>query len=249
MCTLVLLRRSKHPWPIIIGANRDENLSRAFESPDYHWPDYPDVIGGWDSLAHGSWFAINQNGVMAAVLNRENALGPHKNKRSRGELTLEALTYADASAAAESLAMINPNAYAPFNMVIADNTYACWLKHDGSGKIQVSEIPEGYSMITARDRNDYDMPRIRTYLPRFQTVPAPEPDSGDWRDWQVLLGQRLYSAKDGPSAAMCIVEPDANYGTVCSQLLAIPHVESNRKSVFLFANGRPGDVEFEGVRT
>ncbi len=247
MCTLVILRRSKHPWPIIIGANRDERASRAFEPPDRHWPGFPDIIGGWDATGQGSWFAVNDAGVVACVLNRENTLGPHAKMRSRGELALEALSHADASAAAESLAMINTDAYAPFNMVIADNTYACSLKHDGSGKVQVSEIPEGFSMITSHDRNDYDFPRVRTYLPRFQAAKIPDPDKNDWRDWQVLFSQRMYSAKDGPAAAMCVVDPDSDYGTVCGQLLAIPHVETIRKPVFLFAHGRPGEAGFTQV--
>ncbi len=247
MCTLVILRRSNHAWPVIVAANRDENLNRKFEPPDRHWKDFPDVTGGWDSARGGTWFAVNDSGVMAAILNRPDSTGPHNDKRTRGELVLEALTQSDASAAAESIAYIRPDSYAPFNMVIMDNTFACWLKHDGSGKINVSEIPEGYSMITAYDRNDYNVPRVRTYLPRFQSAKTPDPDHDQWRDWQVLLGQRLYSAKDGPNAAMCIVDPEASYGTVCSQLLAIPHVENSRKPLFLFANGRPGEAEFKAV--
>ncbi len=247
MCTLVILRKSSNPWPVIIAANRDESLSRKFEPPARHWQDFPDVVGGWDAVRGGTWMAVNDAGVVAAIINRENSLGPHDNKRSRGELVLEALTHADASAAAESLAYIKPSSYAPFNMVIVDNTFACWLKHDGSGKIEVSEIPEGYSMITSNDRNDYNVPRVRTYLPRFQSVKAPDPDHDQWRDWESLLGQRLYSAKDGPRGAMCIVDEDNNYGTVCSQLLAIPHVESRRKPIFRFANGRPGEMQFKPI--
>lgn len=245
MCTLIILRRSRSEWPILIGANREERRSRAFEPPDRHWPDQPDIIGGWDSVGHGSWFAINDAGVMAAVLNRENSLGPHKDKRSRGELTIEALSHVDASAAAESLAHLDPKTYAPFNMVIADNTYACWLKHNGR-KIEVHEIPEGYSMLSAHDRNDYNVPRIRTYLPRFQQVRVPDPEQNNWRDWELILSNRMHSADSGFMGAMCIVNPnpDHDYGTVCSQLLAIPHVESNQKPVFLFANGRPGEAPF-----
>jgi uncharacterized protein with NRDE domain len=246
MCTFVILRRSNHAWPVLIAANRDENYGRKFEKPDHHWPDVSDVVGGWDATAHGSWFAINEAGVTAAILNRADSTGPHPNKRSRGELVIESLTHADASAAAESMAMIDPAAYAPFNLVIADNTFACWLKNDGH-KIEVAQIPEGYSMLTTHDRNDYSMPRIRNYLPRFQTAKIPDPESNDWRDWQVLMGQRLYSATDGPYSAMCIVDESSRYGTVCSQLLAIPHVDRRIKPIFLFANGRPGEAPFEFI--
>jgi hypothetical protein len=248
MCTLVILRRSTHAWPLLVAANRDERATRPFEAPDYHWPDYPDVVGGWDQIGGGTWFAVNGNGVFAAVLNRHHSLGPHPQKRSRGELPLEALGHADASAAAESMAQIDPNAYAPFNLVVADNTFACWLKHDGSSKkIQVSEIPEGYSMLTAFDRNDYNFSRVKGYLPRFQNGKVPNPETGDWRDWEVLMAQRLHGATDGPEGAMCVVYPDGQYGTVCSQMLAIPAIENAQKPHFRYAHGRPGEAGFTAV--
>ena len=31
MCTLVILRRPEHEWPVIIGANRDEGLAQFLE--------------------------------------------------------------------------------------------------------------------------------------------------------------------------------------------------------------------------
>ncbi len=245
MCTLILLRRPQNAWPVLIASNRDENLSRGFLPPDYHWPDYPDVIGGWDSVAKGSWFAVNGAGVFAGIMNRPGSLGPHQEKRSRGELVLESLTHADASAAAESLSQIDPKSYAPFNLVIADNQYACWLKNDGV-KIQVQQIPEGYSMFTSRDRNDYDFARVRTYLPRFQSAKVPDPENNNWRDWESLLSSRMHSADTGIEGAMCLT--GADYGTVCSQILALPHMESmGKKPVFLFANGRPGEAAFEKV--
>src|SRR5437773_2414816 len=55
MCTLVILRRPEHAWPIIIGANRDEMIDRPALPPDRHWPDRPEVVAGLDRLAGGTW--------------------------------------------------------------------------------------------------------------------------------------------------------------------------------------------------
>lgn len=249
MCTLVVLRRARHKWPIILGANRDEMLTRAFEPPDRHWPEMPDIIGGWDSVGKGSWLAVNKSGLVASVMNRASTLGPHKGKRSRGELVIEALNHADASAAAEALVQINLKAYAPFNLFLADSQYAFWFRHTGDPaqkKLEIFEIPEGYSMLTTADRNDFNMPRVRTFLPRFETARVPDPEADNWRDWEVLLGNRMYSANVGPEGAMNIVRND-NYGTVCSHLVAIPSHEYALKPVFLFSNGRPGEAKFEKV--
>src|SRR6266581_9268973 len=103
MCTLVILRRPEHPWPIIIGAYRDEMIDRAALPPGRHWPDRPEIVAGLDRLAGGSWLGLNDWGVAAAVLNRHGSLGPAAGLRSRGELVLAALDHADAVAAAEAL--------------------------------------------------------------------------------------------------------------------------------------------------
>ena len=69
MCTLVILRRPGHAWPVLIGANRDEMIDRESKPPGRHWPDRPEVVAGLDVLAGGSWLGVNDWGVAAAVLN------------------------------------------------------------------------------------------------------------------------------------------------------------------------------------
>src|ERR1044071_8502091 len=108
MCTLVMLRRSEHDWPVIIGANRDEMIGRPAKPPGRHWPDRAEVVAGLDPLAGGSWLGVNDWGVAAAVLNRTGSLGPAAGLRSRGELVLEALDHADAVAAAAAPTHLDP---------------------------------------------------------------------------------------------------------------------------------------------
>src|ERR671932_1766584 len=117
MCTVVLLRRPGHRWPLILAANRDEMIGRPAKPPGRHWPDRADVVAGLDELAGGSWLGLNDSGVVAGVLNRHGTLGPAEGRRSRGELVLEALDHADAAEAAEALAALEPRAYRPFNLV------------------------------------------------------------------------------------------------------------------------------------
>ena len=121
MCTVIIHRRSGHDWPLLLAANRDEMIDRAWLAPGRHWPDRPETTAGQDTVAGGTWIGINDWGVVAAILNGHGALGPAEGYRSRGELPLEVLEHADAAAAAEALQDVNPNAYRPFNLVIADN--------------------------------------------------------------------------------------------------------------------------------
>ena len=151
MCTVVILRRPDHAWPLVLGANRDEQLDRPWQPPGRHWSDREDVVAGLDELGGGSWMGVNDSGVTACILNRRGTLGPKAGKRSRGEIVLDALDFSDAVAAADALQHLHGDAYRDFNLVIADNRDAFWLKLDGneSARVQVQTIPDGLSMLTA----------------------------------------------------------------------------------------------------
>ena len=246
MCTLVILRRPGHDWPLILAANRDEMAGRPWKPPARHWPDRTDVVGGIDLESEGSWLARNDHGVIAAVLNRVGTLGPAPGKRSRGELVLDALDHADAGAAAVALADLDPGAYRPFNLVLADNTSAWWLAaRDGARAIVVERIPHGLSMLTAHDMNDPDSSRIALYLPLFRDATEPDAGMGDWEEWKALLASR--ETDDDYFGAMTIVT-DAGFGTLSSSLIALPSPGAgDPRGRWLFANGRPGDVEYEAV--
>lgn len=251
MCTLVLLRRPGHRWPVLIAANRDEMLNRPWDPPGRHWPDRPDVVAGRDRLAGGSWLGWNAAGVVAAVLNRTDSLGPAAGKRSRGELVLDALDHDDAADAADALAAIDPGAYRTFNLVIADNRDAYWLRsRDGLSPVEALEMPAGLSMLTSANLNDTTNFRIAAYLPRFREAAVPEPDAGDWSAWRDILSSRETRAEAGPSGAMCIVT-DYGYGTASSSLIALASPEAKlqggARDIWLFANGCPDGQAFEPV--
>ena len=248
MCTVVLLLRPDHAWPVLLAANRDEMLSRPWRAPGTHWPDRPGVVGGLDELAGGSWLGINREGVVAGILNRHGSLGPAAGRRSRGELVLEALDHADAAAAAEALAHLDPHAYRSFNLVVADNSRGFWLRHlgdEGPGRIELFPLPPGYSMVTAHDRNDLASARIRDNLPRFERSAVPAPERGDWSVWEGLLASRGETAEENEhESAMCVVTA-RGFGTSSSSLIALPSRE--RPAVrprWLFAAGRPGESPY-----
>lgn len=247
MCTLVVLRRPGQDWPVLLAANRDEMADRPWRPPGRHWDDRPQVIGGYDELAEGTWLALNDHGVAAAIMNRRGTLGQAPGKRSRGELVLEALEHADAAESAIALAELNAEAYRGFNMVVADNRDAYWLanREDGRGIIEARPLPPGLSMLTAGDRNDLSSPRIKAYLPRFREAAAPDPGASDWSEWQALMASR--GGPSGPLGDMCVVT-DGGFGTLSSSLIALPSVEMAQQSaIWLFAAGRPGDVPYAPV--
>jgi Transport and Golgi organisation 2 len=245
MCTLVILRRPEHRWPLLIGANRDEMIDRPWRAPDRHWPDRPEVVGGLDVLAGGSWLGVNDWGVAAAVLNRQGSLGPARNRRSRGELVLEALDHADAVAAAEALSHLEPEAYRTFNLIVADDRDAFWLRHAGGRRVELHPIEDGLSMIAAGEINDPSTRRLELVLPAFREWPAPDPDLDDWASWESLLGSTRAPSGEPATAAMRFRTD--GYGTVSSAVIALPARGEDRNPIFRFAGWLPDVTPWRDV--
>jgi hypothetical protein len=220
MCTAILLRRPGHPWPLLLAANRDERLDRAWDPPAAHWPDRPGLVAGRDRSGGGTWMGM-ERGLIAAVLNRPGSLGPAPGKRSRGDLPLIALGAGTASAAAEAIRALDAGAWRPFNMVLADAREAFFLRGLGAGRAEAVPLGPGISMVTAHDPNDLGSPRIARHLPRFRAAPPPDPDAHEtgWAGWEKLLADGGFGA-EGIAGALN-VPPLEGFGTVCSSLVAL----------------------------
>jgi hypothetical protein len=231
MCTVIVLHRPDAAWPLLLAANRDERLDRAWEAPAFHWPG---IIGGRDGAAGGTWMAMNRRGVLAAVLNRPGSLGPAPGKRSRGELPLLALEAPDAGSAAARLAALDATAWRPFHAVVADARGAWFVAGLGEGRPVAQALPPGVSIVTAHPPNDLTSPRTARHLPRFQAAPAPNPP--DWGAWRALL-----SDSEGAAGEALNVPPLGGFGTVCSSLVALGAAGERQ---WHFAPGPPDRTQF-----
>jgi Transport and Golgi organisation 2 len=241
MCTVILLHRPGHAWPVLVAANRDERLDRAWDPPAAWWPDRPGVVGGRDRSAGGTWMAVNRAGVVATGLNRPGSLGPAAGKRSRGDLPLLALDAATATAAATRILRLPAGEWRPFNMVLADRTGGIFLRATGQGGAEALPLPPGLSMVTAHDPNDPASPRTARHLPRFRAAAEPDPDQADWASWEALLGDGGWDASLAETLA---VPPTNGFGTVSSSLLALG---ADGQVIWRFAAGPAGQAPFQPV--
>jgi hypothetical protein len=238
VCTVILLIRPGHAWPVVMAANRDERLARAWDPPAAYWPDHPGLVAGRDRTGGGTWMGLNKAGVVAAVLNRQGSLGPAPGKRSRGELPLLALTRPSAEQAAAALAALDAGQWRGFNFIAADASEVWFVRGLGHGHPQVQRLAPGLHMITSREPDDPGSPRVARHLPRFAAAEAPDPVSG-WDAWQTLL-----SDQGGEPAEQLNVVPRGGYGTACASLLALP---ATGAPVWLFAPGPPHSAPFQPV--
>jgi uncharacterized protein with NRDE domain len=113
----------ERPW-LLLG-NRDEFHARA-TAPAAAWSDQPDIVGGRDLVAGGSWLALHRNGRFAAVTNvRTGSLAAAP--RSRGELVGNHV--AGTATADDYVADVAARRaqYGPFNLVVGDAGVAAFV--------------------------------------------------------------------------------------------------------------------------
>ncbi|MGH7964325.1 MAG: NRDE family protein, partial [Candidatus Binatia bacterium] len=169
MCTLALYFQVFPQYPIVVAANRDEFLARPSSPPTQLWS-APWVYGGKDLLVGGTWLGINESGVVAGILNRQSSGAPDLERRSRGLLCLDALQCPSATTALQCVMTQSATQYNPLNLLIADHTSAYVISTGNGTFFVVHSLTPGLHLLTNRDPNDADCPRITYSSHRFLQV-------------------------------------------------------------------------------
>ncbi len=143
MCTVVC--RWEPGAAVHMLALRDEFVGREFDDPDHWWPDQPDVVGGRDRVAGGTWCACDvRAGVIAVVLNRPDRLQAAPGAASRGVLPLLAVEHGSAWVDRLELAPM-----ASFNLMLATPLALDWWTFDGE-HLEHTTLPAGVHMAKPR---------------------------------------------------------------------------------------------------
>jgi uncharacterized protein with NRDE domain len=219
MCTLILWYRAFADFPLIVAANRDERLDRPSAPPSIRQLSRHRVLCPTDVLAGGTWLGVNDRRLFAAITNR--AWNPKQaNRRSRGELVLEALDHDDAESAARTIAALDPHCENAFHLIIADEKTAHLILCDGTSMTHQGLEP-GLHVITERSFGPEPPAReasIRAWLGKLNEPP---------RDAFLI---------DLLSSHSVHLE---NYGTRSSSILHIA-----KQTRFQFADGLPTATPF-----
>ena len=252
MCTLLILYRPKNKWPLIIAGNRDEMKDRPWLPPGKHWSKCNGIIAGKDLTAGGSWLGVNTNGLVATILNRTNSLGPDIEKNSRGKIIIDILKNKTLDAALNYIKLLDITKWKPFNLFLANNKKAYWVKSSDKDKLSINIIPEGKHFLDSYDINSNQSERYLYNNNRFKVLNDPNPDSLEWKEWINLLAEKSYP-KGKPFAAMNITNKyKKNYGTLSSAIIALPsdkELNNNTKPLFLFSDISPDNNKFYNINT
>jgi hypothetical protein len=184
-------------------ALRDELVGRAFDDPGRWWPDAPDVVGGRDRVAGGTWCATRVGtGATALVLNRPQKRDADPGAPSRGTLPLLAVEHGDAWPEHVRLAGM-----ASFALVLATPERLTAWDFDG-GALAVTEFGEGTHMVTSGGPEDRKADR---HLAAFTAAGFPD-------GWRALVEERPPS--DDPAALAVRLEREGKvFATVFGQLV------------------------------
>ena len=129
MCLILIAFEPGSEQPLVVAGNRDEFHSRPAQKADW-WSDQPDILGGRDLQAGGTWLAISRSGRFAAVTNYRDAAASRVGKQSRGHLVTGFLQ-AD-STPADYVDAITGDDYAGFNLLVSDGQTLAYLSNRSS---------------------------------------------------------------------------------------------------------------------
>ncbi|NIC06822.1 NRDE family protein [Billgrantia bachuensis] len=142
MCLIAFDYRPGASVPLRLVANRDEFHQRP-TAPLQAWEGVPDIVGGRDLEAGGSWLAVHRRGRVAAVTNvRDPALRVSAEAPSRGHLVREALECSDLAEWLAKLAGGDGWRYAGFNLLAGDGQ-RLWHLHRSRERLLLAEVSPG----------------------------------------------------------------------------------------------------------
>ena len=221
MCILVLAWRDRPGDRLVLLGNRDESHARR-SAPAGWWPDAPDVLGGRDLEAGGSWLGVTRRGRFAVVTNvREMRVAPPAQAVSRGALVAGFLAGDATPEAYARDAAARGARFAGFNLIVGDLEHA-WYASNRAAPRALDAGVHALSNATL----DRPWPKVERLRARFHAAR----DGGDEALLALLADRTPAADADLPDTGLPLEHErllssafvqSAGYGTRASYLLAI----------------------------
>jgi uncharacterized protein with NRDE domain len=174
MCLIAFAWRAHPRWRLVLVANRDEFHARP-TAPLAPWDEAPQILGGRDLEAGGTWAGVAPDGRVSVITNVRDMTADHSGL-SRGLLVAD---YLGSTLPARTHAielMASARDYRPFNLLTFDHDDAYYLGNHPSARAQ--PVDNGVHGLSNADFNA-PWPKTRALVERL----------GDW------LGHRADAGK------------------------------------------------------
>ena len=225
MCVVAFAWQCHPRWRLVLAGNRDEFHARPTAALA-RWPD-SGLLAGRDLQSGGTWVGLDARGRVAVVTKVRDGLAPPHGGSSRGALPTAFLAGGMDAAATAAELLAHADAYAPFNLVLAD-AEACW--HLGNHPRQREALAAGVHGIS-NGRLDAPWPKTRHLTRALQA----------WVDvgsdalqplWDALADERIAADAELPDTGAGLelerrLSPafirGSAYGTRASTIIAVDH--------------------------
>jgi uncharacterized protein with NRDE domain len=224
MCLLVVLSRVVPGAPLVVAANRDEWLNRP-AIPMTSLSDAPQIRGGRDARAGGTWLATSQSGLVAGLTNTPMTVPPTVPRRSRGELPLLLARVPGALEAARALqSSIRSEEFNPCWILCGDRDALVYLDLSTPGRPRVEPLDPGIHILENRPLG----PSPKTDFVRAQLGEPPSDVDALTRRLESLLASHEIppaartSEDRGPRGTGAACVHAGSYGTRSAQIVIVP---------------------------
>lgn len=236
MCLLIALHGVRSEAPLVIAANRDELLARPAVSMTVLRTNAPRVLGGQDLLLQGTWMAINEHGVVAALTNATGTLLRDATRRSRGELPLMLAMHKTAEAAVEDLiAHLDPASYSPCWIFVGDRDHLFYIELQSTSPLRAEVLPPGVHVLEnrpltptsikaafIRDRVDQALTRDEALQPALHDI---------LRSHELPPAAQTRTESMRPAATFAACVHGEVYGTRTAAIVQVPAARTERPRI------------------
>jgi uncharacterized protein with NRDE domain len=189
MCTVIIANHHHKEFPLVIAANRDEDLHRASSPVQILTRDPHLIIGGKDNVKGGSWLGVNKESIFVAITNQDNK---DPKLESRGNIVIEALKRKTINELLTFVEELNPTKYNKFNLIFG-NQKEVYMAHSYIlHSMVIREVPHGIHVITNDMKFAGETPKAHYVHQKLDSVTA-----SPWLSYYKTLKKVLANSDSG----------------------------------------------------
>jgi len=225
MCTLIVAKGLYADYPLVIAANRDEDLSRPSEGPSIR----EDVIVGGrphrvlapkDLIYGGTWMGVNNSGIFVGLTNRTDCDSQPK-RALRGHLVTTILYMNSMDAIFQYLKSLDGNRQNSYNLIVANKDQIFLVRADCK-TVMIDSIPIDYRGVVVATNHGIGTETSSTNARRVNNVLETWNASNALKTTPCTRSLKtLLNIHDEWRHGTCINEPARDYGTKSSGIIRL----------------------------